>query len=109
MSSVNEHGAVVERLYTALMDAANRFLHNAKNYSISVLKLENPTYAQIAKQFREVASIITLLAEHVNDPMIGPKANEYVTLMEKIALAIDAEDNDALQEFVSQLDRRPFL
>lgn len=109
MPEENGHKVVVELLYTKLMDSANRFLHNAKNYSINVLKLENPTYAEIAKQMREVAAIITVLAENVNDPMIGPKAFEYVTLMDGIAKAIDTLDDVALQDFVSQLDRRPFL
>lgn len=109
MSEENGHKVVVERLYTKLMDSANRFLHNAKNYSINVLKLENPSYAEIAKQMREVAAIITVLAENVNDPMIGPKAYEYVALMDGIARAIDDLNDDALQDFVAQLDRRPFL
>ncbi|WP_162977606.1 hypothetical protein, partial [Pseudomonas aeruginosa] len=69
--------AVVAHLYDSLLHAANRFLHQAKNYSISVLRLENPTYAQIAKQFREVADLINFLAQQVNDPLTGDKAQEY--------------------------------
>ena len=107
MTSREERKAVVESLYSLLMDEANRFLHHAENYSISVLKLENPTYAQIAKQFRQVVGLITILAE--DDQMIGDKADDYVTLMEGIATAIDAENDEALQEYVQQLARRPFL
>lgn len=101
--------AAVTHLYDALLHAANRFLHQAKNYSISVLKLENPTYAQIAEQFREVAQIINLLADQIDDSMIGGKANEYVECMEGIAKAIDDDDKAALQRYVDQLDKRPFL
>lgn len=96
-------------LYDALLHAANRFLHQAKNYSISVLRLENPTYADIAKQFREVVGLIVLLAEHVNDPLIGDKAREYIHCMEGIAKAIEDDDKTALDTFVNHLDTRPFL
>jgi|SRR5690606_24902883 len=101
--------AIVEELYDALLHAANRVLHKAKNYSISVLKLENPTLGEIATQFREVAQIISMLADDINDSHTGPKAQEYVECMEGIALAIDADDEDALRKIVNQLDKRPFL
>ncbi|QXH96132.1 hypothetical protein HU749_007020 [Pseudomonas ogarae] len=96
-------------LYDAVLHAANRVLHQAKNYSISVLKLENPTYAEIAAQFREVCTIIGLLAEQIDDAHTAQKAAEYVSCMEGIAKAIDEDDSDALDRFVKQLDMRPFL
>lgn len=99
----------VDALYDALLHAANRVLHKAKNYSISVLKLENPTLAEIATQFREVAQIISMLSNEINDALTGPKAQEYVDCMEGIARAIDADDEAALKEYVTKLDERPFL
>gem|GEM_PF-1418067 len=99
----------VETLYNALLHAANRVLHQAKNYSISVLKLENPTYAEIAAQFREVCTIIDLLANQIDDPHTAQKAQEYVGCMEGIAKAIDEDDAEALDSFVKQLDMRSFL
>lgn len=99
----------VRHLYDALLHAANRVLHQAKNFHISVLQLENPTYAQVAEQFREVASLISFLASEIDDSLTGAKADEYVSCMEGIARAIDADDANALNEFVKQLDARPFL
>lgn len=96
-------------LYDAVLHAANRVLHQTKNYSISVLKLENPTYAEIAAQFREVCSIIDLLASQIDDSHTAQKAQEYVGCMEGIAKAIDADDADALESFIKQLDMRSFL
>ncbi|MCF5804334.1 MULTISPECIES: hypothetical protein [Pseudomonas syringae group] len=105
----NSKQQTVEILYNALLHAANRVLHQAKNYSISVLKLENPTYAQIAAQFREVCTIIGLLTDQIDDPHTAQKAQEYVGCMEGIAQAIDADDSEALNSFVKQLDTRSFL
>lgn len=100
---------VIEHLYDLLLTTANRFLHQAKNFSISVLQLENPTYAQIAKQFREVAELIDLLAKQVDDAITGDKAKEYISCMEGIAKAIEDDDSEALDRFVQLLDKRPFL
>lgn len=104
-----EKKEAVRHLYDALLHAANRVLHQAKNFHISVLQLENPTFAEIAEQFREVASLISFLASEIDDSLTGEKADEYVSCMEGIAQAIDADDADALNEFVKQLDARPFL
>lgn len=100
---------LVEHLYNSLLHTANRFLHQAKNYSISVLRLENPTFAEIAKQFREVSDLIKLLAHQVNEPLTGDKAEEYIRCMEGIAKAIEDENKEALESFVKHLDTRPFL
>jgi hypothetical protein len=107
--SPTDKAEVVRHLYDALLHAANRVLHQAKNFHISVLQLENPTYAQVAEQFREVASLITFLANDIDDSLTSAKADEYVSCMEGIARAIDADDADALNKFVKQLDERPFL
>lgn len=108
MSSVNK-AAMVQHLYDSLLHAANRVLHQAKTFHISVLQLENPSYAQIAEQFRHVASLIAFLADQIDDSLTGHKADEYVCCMEGIAKAIDADDAEALKKFVDQLDKRPFL
>lgn len=100
---------VVQHLYDSLLNAANRFLHQAKNYSISVLRLENPTYAQIAEHFREVAELIDFLAQQVNDALTGDKAREYIECMEGIAKAIEDDDSAALDKIVRHLEKSPFL
>ncbi|OLU23891.1 hypothetical protein [Pseudomonas sp. PA27(2017)] len=100
---------VVDHLYDSLLNAANRFLHQAKNYSISVLRLENPTYAEISAHFREVADLIDFLAQQIDDALTGDKAKEYIACMEGIAKAIEDDDSEALNQFVQHLETRPFL
>lgn len=99
----------VDRLYDELIRTANHFLHNAKNFHINVLKLENPTYADVASEFRKVAGIIDILAEQIEDGLTGVKAHEYVTYMEQIAQAIDKGCAETLLNVVNELDKRSFL
>ena len=105
----DEKTRIVQGLYEDLLHVANRFLHSAKNYSISVLRLENPTYAEIAKQFHKVCTIIELLADDIQDPLVAGKAREYLELMEGIAQAISNDDADLLNTCVTTLEKRPFL
>ncbi|ANB67652.1 hypothetical protein [Aeromonas veronii] len=100
---------LVEDLYIRVLEVANKFLHNAKNYKISILQLENPTYEDVAKVMHQIAGIITALCDDLDDPLTGQKANEYVMLMQEIASAITADDQGRLQHAVDVLDRRPFL
>ncbi|WP_448056043.1 hypothetical protein [Aeromonas caviae] len=100
---------LVEDLYVRVLEVANRFLHNAKNYKISILQLENPTYEDVAKVMHQIAGIIKVLCDDLDDPLTGHKATEYVMLMQEIASAITADDQGRLQHAVEVLDRRPFL
>lgn len=100
---------LVDQLYDKLIKTANRFLHHAKNFHMSVLKLENPSYAEIASEFRKIAGIIDILAEQIDDALTGGKAHEYVTYMEQIAQAIDKECAETLKNVVTELDKRSFL
>jgi len=95
-----------QMLYDEVLRTSNRFLHNCQNFSIEVLRMENPTYAQVAKVMRKVATFITLLADDF-DPMMGQKAFEYCELMHKIGVAIETNDHLALKIHVAELDRRP--
>tara|TARA_R110002124_G_scaffold86123_1_gene222980 strand:+ start:257 stop:583 length:327 start_codon:yes stop_codon:yes gene_type:complete len=104
-----EKKELVDKLYEKLIMTANRFLFHAKNFHMSVLKLENPTYAEVAGEFRRVAGIIDILAEQIDDALIGGKADEYVTYMEQIAQAIDKECAETLESIVNELDKRSFL
>ena len=100
---------LVDSLYSGIIQAANKFMFNAKNFHISVLKLENPTYAEVASDIRKVASIVSILADSIDDNLTGGKAIEYAEYMEKIATAIDKEDVETLQQAVSELEKRSFL
>jgi len=100
---------LVKNLYSGIIQAANRFLFNAKNFHISVLKLENPTYAEAAADIKKVASIVSILADSIDDSLTGGKAVEYAEYMEKIAAAIDMEDIEILTKAISDLEKRSFL
>lgn len=96
-----------QMLYDEVLTTANLFLHNCKTFSIEMLKMEDPSYAQVAKVMRKVVTMITFLADDF-DPMMGQKAFEYCELMHKIGVAIECSDDVALKVHVAELDRRPF-
>lgn len=97
-----------DALYEIVLRISNRFLHNCRHFSIEILKLENPTYAEIAVLMKKVAVIIATLADDF-DPMMGQKAHEYCELMHRIGIAIEQGDQIALEKYVRELDRRPGL
>lgn len=100
---------MVEMLYVRVLQVANHFLHNAKNYKIAILQLENPSYEEVAKMMHQIAGMINLLCDDLDDPLTGQKAHEYVQLMQEIAEAITADDQDRLTQAVEVLDGRSFL
>jgi hypothetical protein len=75
---------------------------------MEILKGEDPSYAELAKMMRRIATIITLLADSF-DPMMGQKAAEYCELMTKMGIAIENSDQKALNVLVCELERRPGL
>ncbi|MEH6502025.1 MAG: hypothetical protein V7751_21830 [Pseudoalteromonas distincta] len=107
--TADEQRRTVEKLYERVIETANKFLTNAKTFNISVLKLHNPTYAQIAAELRQLAQVLDVLAEQIDDGFTGFKAHEYVSYMERIAKAIDQGCTDTLDAVVEELDKRSFL
>lgn len=107
---------LVNEIYDHVLHVVNRALKNAENYSIAVLKLENPSYAQIAEQLRKVCEIMDLLADEIGadgendaEPVhTVSKAKEYTQSIAAIAEAINADDEAALRRLCKELDRRPF-
>lgn len=95
-------------LYDSVLRVSNQFLHNCRLFTIEILKLENPTYAEVAIIMKKVAAIIATLADDF-DPMMGQKALEYCELMHRIGVAIEQDDQIALERYVEELDRRPGL
>lgn len=95
-----------QHLYDGILRTANRFLYEAKGFSVEVLKWENPSFAEVAEISARVAEIITLIADDF-DPMMGQKATEYCELMRKIGVAIDKDDQVALDQALVELERRP--
>lgn len=101
---------LVENLYEEVIKRTNRFLHSCKNYTIAVLQLEDdPTYTQIAEHMNEIASIIQILCNDLDDPMTGEKATEYSNYMSEMAECIVADRPDELQRLVDELEQKSVL
>ena len=91
------------------MHVANRFLHNAKNFNLSVLQLENPSYAEIAAQMTKISNLIQVMCDDIGDCHTGFKAQEYCQLMVSMAKAITDESQDELQNVINILNGKPFI
>jgi hypothetical protein len=104
VSLVNDGHA--QTLYEMVLQTSNMFLHNCKGFPMEILKAEDPSYTELAKIMRRIATIITLLADDF-DPMMGQKAGEYCNLMTKMGIAIDNDDQIELDTLVIELGRKP--
>lgn len=106
MNAISQH--LVTEVYDLVLASANTVLRSCKLFSISVLKLEDPTYSDIAEQLKELCEILEKV--NVKDPeMKVDKAKEYADHVRLIAAAIETDDEDALNRHVAELDRRSFL
>ena len=95
-------------LYDNILQVANRLLRNSKMFSIEVLRLENPSYTEIATQLRELCGILETLSNEDEEFTVA-KAYEYARNVKDIAEAIENGDEEELQRHVEALDGRPFL
>ena len=100
---------LVDELYSGVLQVANRFLHNAENFGLSVLQLENPSYAEIAAHMKNIARLINFLCEDIGDLHTGYKAHEYCDLMVSMADAITNDNHVELKAVVNTLNRKPFV
>jgi len=111
MTNKDEHsalnnGASAQKLYDAILQGANFFLHNCSNFSVEMLSKANPTYDEIAKTLDKLVIIITVLSSE-SDSMMGQKAMEYCLLMKKMGIAIREQNQDALDALVLEMKRKP--
>lgn len=105
---MNEKLKNATELYDLILEGANHFLRNAKAFEIHVLKGHDPSYEEIAEIMGSIASLIYDLADDF-DPMLAQKANDYVYLMRKMAIAITNDECVELSRLVQELDAKPFL
>jgi len=99
---------VVEDAYGKVLHRTNRMLHLAKNYSINVLQIENPSFDQMADHLEEIIRIMELVRNEINGFTID-KAREYSTTMNEMAKAVREGDAEQLQTLIEKLDRRTFV
>lgn len=95
-----------QMLYDEVLRTSNRFLYNCKGFSVEVLALEDPSFAEVAEVMRKVARIIAAIADDF-DPMMGQKAVEYCELMRGIGVAIANADQVGLERSLGELERKP--
>ncbi len=105
---VNDRLNSAQGLYELILQTANKFLRNARQFEISVLADHKPSYAEIADIMDTVAHIVFELADDF-DPMLAQKANDYVYLMRNMGIAIRNNDKVTLSNLVKELDAKPFL
>lgn len=80
-----------QELYEIILETANKFLRNAQLFEIHVLQGHKPSYEELAEIMDMVAHIVFELADDI-DPMLAQKANDYVYLMRKMAIAITNDE-----------------
>lgn len=98
---------LIDQVYDTVLLGANRTLRNCKTFSVEMLKLEDPTYAQIAKHLRKLCDLLEDLDDDTN--LRVTKAREYADHVRLIAAAIDKGDQEILDRLVEELDKRSFL
>jgi hypothetical protein len=96
----------IQTLWGEVLRTSNKFLYNCTYCSITVLRLEQPTYTELAEMMREVGGFISALGPKY-DPLLGHKAKEYCDLMVSMAIAIEADDHIRLRSLVEELQRKP--
>jgi len=97
-----------QELYFKILQVANRFLRNARQFEVSVLQDHNPSYEELAKIMKHIAGIVHNLMDDV-DPMTAHQALEYAMIMEKMALAINEGNQHELDSLTNALDKKPFI
>lgn len=109
MMEYSKHGQeLVGQIYDRILEVANGILYNAKNFSIEILRMEDPTYEQIAEQLGDVCKVMESISLTFVDDYTISKAREYVVCIRNIAQAINENNETNLLKFVEDLDRRPF-
>lgn len=101
------NAVIVEKVYNAVLAGANKVLRNCKKFPMEVLRLEDPTYSQIAEHLRTLCDLLDDLDDDSN--LLVTKAREYANHVRGIAASIDMDDQELLDRLVADLDKRSFL
>lgn len=105
MTDIDSH--LIDRIYEAILHGANKVLRNCTMFSIEVLKLDDPSYAQIALHLRKLCEILDEMDD--DSELRVTKAREYTNHIRLIAAAIDTDDEASLNRHVEELSRRSFI
>lgn len=104
---------LIEQAYANILNTASGILKNCKLFAIEILQQEDPSYADMAKQLEEISEMIDIVYDGHPDNAeafrLAVKAREYTKNISNIAGAIRLGDKELLEEYIQELDRRPFL
>jgi prephenate dehydrogenase len=96
-------------LHSSIYGEISSMLSKAKIMPMPDLMMQNPSFTrlvQILKEFREPLSILAPMLE-IDDEL--PMLDEYISLAEKLADAIESESHDNLCGVIAALDEKPYI
>ena len=105
--------SLMESVYDEIIQATNKIVRDCDTFTIEILRLEDPSYEEIARQLETLSHLLELIMEKYPEDAEGfhrtVKANQYVQTIVYIAKAIKVNNEDLLQEYVEQLKRSPLI
>lgn len=92
-------------LYLKIITIADFFLRNNAILSIEALKDFDPTVEELARIMRSLANILKdLAADSYEDENMAINAFQCCLIMERLAVVVKDENEDALEELIKTLE-----
>jgi hypothetical protein len=104
MAILPKYQAIFYGISDRVLHSINRARHQAKNYPIAYLQLEDPSYSEIVERLQAALDDMKAI-----DELETAKLQEYVDLMQEMTEAIATSDKDKLDTIIAILDEKPFL
>ncbi|MGJ8518055.1 hypothetical protein [Carnimonas bestiolae] len=99
-----------QELYELVVEGGNKFLRNARLFELSELRMQNPSFEELSRVFKQVSYIVASIVDDI-DPTMAETAIDCSATMEKMAFAVQRDDKESLDRLVDQLEQllsRPF-
>ncbi|WP_049870046.1 hypothetical protein [Dickeya fangzhongdai] len=98
-------------LYSAILGEISSMLKKARLLPIPDLRRNNPTFAETVTQLKFFRDLSKMAADLLNIDREDDlsELDDYIHHADKLALAIDADDYDALCEAISALNDKPYI
>ncbi|WP_062269486.1 hypothetical protein [Endozoicomonas arenosclerae] len=111
-SEVDSHHALVQAIYDKIIQVSSRVLRSAQTFNIDILKLEDPSYTEMAASLEKVCNLIEhLIKTHdlETHEWTLTKARDYTEFVANVAKAIAADDEVELERLTKEMNTRSFL
>ena len=99
-------------LYDQIFKTAQYFLEQTDEYSINILQQhDEPTYSNVAKASKTLAKILEAIAVTGgwDEERMALNARQAALFMEQMALAIEEQNQEMLDEYTKKLSGMAFL